>query len=148
MTSSPRSGHCRYLTAGLWLAQVAVAIVFAASGFFKLFMPIADLAAMMTWPGDYPSPFVRAIGLVDLLGAAGVLLPSLTRIRPQLTVFAAGGCVLLQVLAIAFHASRREFSVLPLNFVLLPLCVLVLWGRGRRMPISARAKDAAPGRGA
>lgn len=138
MTLSPHSGHSRYLSAGLWLAQFTVAIVFAASGLFKLFMPIADLAAMMTWPGEYPSSFVRVLGLVDLLGAAGVLLPSLTRIRPQLTVLAAGGCVLLQVLAIGFHASRHEFSVLPLNLVLLPLCVLVLWGRGKRMPIRER----------
>ncbi|EEF26752.1 conserved hypothetical protein, partial [Ricinus communis] len=92
MTSSPRYSHSRYLSAGLWFAQFAVAIVFAASGLFKLFMPIPELAAMMTWPGDYPSSFVRAIGVVDLLGAAGVLLPSLTRIRPQVAVVAAACC--------------------------------------------------------
>lgn len=135
MTSSLRSADSRYLSATLWFAQVAVSLVFAASGLCKLFMPIADLTAMMTWPGDYPLAFVRGIGLVDLAGAAGVLLPSLTRIRPQLAVLAAGGCVLLQILAIGFHVSRGEFSVLPLNLVLLPLCILVLWGRGKRMPI-------------
>jgi len=139
MTVLLRSADNRYLSAGLWLAQIAVALVFAASGLTKLFMPIADLTAMMTWPGDYPLSLVRAIGLVDLLGGAGVLLPSLTRIRPRLAVLAAGGCVLLQMLAIGFHASRGEFSVLPLNLVLLPLCVLVLWGRGKRMPIPERA---------
>ncbi|SEO06316.1 DoxX-like family protein [Duganella sp. CF517] len=138
MTSFLLPADNRYLSAGLWLAQIAVALVFAASGLTKLFMPIAELTAMMTWPGDYPLPFVRAIGMVDLLGAAGVLLPSLTRIRPWLTVLAAGCCVLLQILAIGFHASRGEFSVLPLNFVLLPLCVLVLWGRGKSMPIKER----------
>ncbi|MGV7209663.1 DoxX family protein [Oxalobacteraceae bacterium A2-2] len=138
MTSSPRTGRSRYLSAGLWFAQFAVATVFAASGLCKLLMPIADLSAMMTWPGDYPLPFVRAIGVVDLLGAAGMLLPSLTRIRPRLTVLAAACCVLLQALAIGFHASRGEFSVLPLNLVLLPLCVLVLWGRATRLPIRER----------
>ena len=138
MTSSLRAADNRTLSAGLWLAQAAVAALFAASGLTKLWMPIAQLAALMPWPGEYPLPFVRALGLVDLLGAAGVLLPSLTRIRPRLTVLAAGCCVLLQMLAICFHASRGEFSVLPLNFVLLPLCILVLWGRGKRMPITAR----------
>lgn len=145
MTSFLRSANNRYVSASLWLAQIALALVFAASGLTKLFMPIAELTAMMTWPGDYPLPFVRAIGMVDLLGAAGVLLPSLTRIRPRLAVLAAGCCVLLQILAIGFHASRGEFSVLPLNLVLLPLCVLVLWGRGKRLPIRERAAPQARG---
>ncbi|TWI69311.1 DoxX-like protein [Pseudoduganella lurida] len=143
MTSLVRSTDHRYLSAGLWLAQAAVALVFAMSGLIKLFMPMAELTAMMTWPGDYPAPSVRTIGVVDLLGAVGVLLPSLTRIRPQLAVVAAGCCALLQILAIGFHASRGEFSVLPLNLVLLPLCVLVLWGRGKRLPITHRAAGAA-----
>lgn len=145
MTSFLRSTDNRFLFASVWLAQIAVALVFAASGLTKLFMPIAELTAMMTWPGEYPLPFVRGIGVVDLLGAAGVLLPSLTRIRPRLAVLAAACCVLLQMLAIGFHASRGEFSVLPLNLVLLPLCVLVLWGRGKRMPITERT--APPARG-
>ena len=139
MNSAANPVPNKKLSAAIWLAQIVVALVFAASGLTKLFMPLAELAAMMTWPGDYPAPFVRIIGLVDLLGALGLLLPALTRIRPRLGVLAAFCCVLLQVLAIAFHASRGEFTVLPLNFVLLPLCVLVLWGRAGRMAIGPRA---------
>lgn len=142
MTSLLRPIQSRYLSAGLWLAQIFVVVVFIASGLAKLFTPLPELAAMMTWPGEYPVAFVRFIGLVDLTGGLGLLLPSLTRIRPRLSVLAAFCCVVLQILAIGFHASRGEFAVLPLNFVLLPLCVLVLWGRGRRLPILPRAATA------
>ena len=129
----------KYLSAGLWLAQFAAALVFLASGLAKLFTPMPELAAMMTWPGEYPEAFVRGIGLVDLAGGVGLLLPSLTRIRPRLSVLAAFCCVQLQLLAIGFHAMRGELTVLPLNFVLLPLCMLVLWGRGRWLPVMPRA---------
>jgi uncharacterized membrane protein YphA (DoxX/SURF4 family) len=138
MTSRLSSSVNRYLFVGLWLAQIIVALVFAASGLTKVFIPIAELTRMMTWPGDYPLAFVRTLGLVDLLGAVGMLLPSLTRVYPQLAVLAAGCCTLLQILAIGFHASRGEFSVLPLNLALLPMCILVLWGRGKRMPVRGR----------
>lgn len=138
MTSRLSSSVNRYLFVGLWLAQIIVALVFAASGLTKVFIPIAELTRMMTWPGDYPLAFVRTLGLVDLAGAVGMLLPSLTRVYPQLAVLAAGCCTLLQILAIGFHASRGEFSVLPLNLALLPMCILVLWGRGKRMPVRGR----------
>lgn len=62
------------------------------------------------------------------------MLPALSRIKPGLSVLAALGCSVLQVLAIGFHASRGEF-----NFILLPLCLLVLWGRSKRAPVAARA---------
>jgi predicted ATPase with chaperone activity len=76
--------------------------------------------------------------LVDLAGGIGILLPSLTRILPKLTVLAALGCTVLQILAIAFHASRDEFMVLPFNAVLISLSIFVLWGRHNKAQIAAR----------
>ena len=134
--ASPAPGNS--LRASLWLAQSLVALVFVASGLAKLFMPMPELTAMMRWPGEYPAAFVRGIGVIDLAGGLGILLPSALRIRPRLTVLAALGCVVLQGLAIGFHASRGEWTVLPLNLVLLPLCVFVLWGRGKRLPVTPR----------
>ena len=61
------------------------------------------------------------------------------KILPRLTVLAALGCAVLQVLALGFHVSRGEAMVVPLNFVLLGLSLLVLWGRARRAPILPRA---------
>lgn len=138
--ASPAPG--KYLSAGLWVAQILVAFVFIASGLAKGLTPIPQLAAMMPWTGEFPVTFVRFIALVDVAGGLGILLPSLTRIRPGLTVLAALCCVVLQMLAIGFHSSRGEFAALPLNFVLLPLCVFILWGRGKRMPIGPRSGPA------
>ncbi|WCM93375.1 DoxX family protein [Acidovorax sp. NCPPB 2350] len=143
MTTAPHSPASAVptgtlLRAGLWVAQCLVAFVFCASGFMKLTTPIPELSAMMPWTGQHPAAFVRAIGLIDLAGGLGILLPALTRILPRLTVWAALGCVVLQVFAIVFHLSRGEAMALPLNFVLLPLCAFVLWGRARRAPIRPR----------
>ncbi|MGO9135671.1 MAG: DoxX family protein [Methylovirgula sp.] len=126
------------LRVALWIAQAILAILFCSAGFAKLTTPIIQLATMIPWTGDLPVPFVRIIGLIDLAGGIGILLPALTRILPQLGVWAALGCTVLQVLAAGFHISRGEFSVLPVNVVLLLLSIFVLWGRSQRAPISPR----------
>jgi hypothetical protein len=128
----------RFLRGGLWVAQFALAGAYLAAAFIKLATPIAQLSAMMPWTGSFPEAFVRAIGAVDLAAGLGILLPSLTRIAPRLTVLAAWGASVLQVLAIGLHSSRGELAMLPINFVLLALSLLVLWGRSRRAPIASR----------
>lgn len=128
----------RALRIGLWVAQGLICFVFTAAGLVKLLTPIPELAAMMPWAGQYSETFVRVIGLVDLAGGIGILLPALTRILPRLTVLAALGCTVLQVFALLFHLSRGEAAVTPLNFVLLALSLFVLWGRGRKAPIAPR----------
>ena len=129
------------LRIGLWAAQIVLALAFVGIGLMKLTTPIPDLAAMMKWAGEYPPAIVRFMGLIDLLGGIGVLLPTLTRILPRLSVLAALGCTVLQVLAIGFHVSRGEFQALPLNALLIALSVFVLWGRGRKAPIFPRARS-------
>ena len=141
-TALPRStvpaSTSKPLRIALWIAQGLVTVVFCMSGVTKLATPIPDLAAMMPWTGEVSSGFVRFIGLVDLAGGIGILFPALTRIQPRLTVLAALGCVVLQVLAFGFHASRGEFAVLPMNVVLLALSAFVLWGRGKKAPVAPR----------
>lgn len=127
------------LRIALWTAQVLLAAMFVMSGFMKLMTPIAELSAMMPWTGQVSAPFVRFIGVVDLAGGIGILLPSLTRIQPRLTVLAALGCVVLQVLAFCFHASRGETVALPVNVLLMALSAFVLWGRSKKAPILPRA---------
>ncbi|MEH2684771.1 DoxX family protein [Bradyrhizobium diazoefficiens] len=128
----------RALRIGLWAAQGLIFFVFASAGLVKLLTPIPQLAAMMPWAGQYSETFVRIIGLIDLAGGIGILLPALTRILPRLTVLAALGCTVLQVFALVFHLSRGETDVTPLNVVLLALSLFVLWGRGRKAPITPR----------
>ena len=137
-TAATSSAPNKAFVIALWIAQVLLFATFTMSGFMKLTAPIPELSAMMPWTGELSETFVRFIGLIDLAGGFGVLLPALTRIQPRLSVLAALGIIVLQVLAIFFHASRVEWSVLPLNLVLLSLAVFVFWGRYRKAPIETR----------
>ena len=123
------------LRIGLWTAQALIFLVFGMAALTKLFTPIPELSQMMPWTGDHSVAFVRAIGLIDLAGALGIIMPSLTRIKPGLTVL---GCATLQVIALVFHLSRGEAILTPLNLVLLALSLFVLWGRNNKAPILPR----------
>lgn len=124
---------------GLWVAQAALAFVYAMAGFMKISQPIEALVASgMGYAGDYPELLTRFIGAAELLGAIGIILPALLRILPVLTPLAALGFSAIQVLAFALHFSRGEFAVLPVNLVLLALSLFVLWGRTRKVPIAPR----------
>lgn len=136
--TNPRQPAGKALRIALWAAQAFIFVMFVISGVMKLTTPIPQLSAMMPWAGQYSEGFVRFIGLVDLSGGLGILLPAVTRILPRLGNLAAVCIIVLQMLAIAFHSSRGEFAVLPLNFVLLPAAIFVLWGRTRRVPILPR----------
>ena len=127
------------LRGSLWAAQVAVFGLFCMAGFMKLTMSVAQIEKMWPWTVQVSEPVLRFIAVVDLAGGIGILLPALTRIRPQLTVLAALGGTVLQVLAIGFHASRGEIALTPFNFFLLALCAFVLWGRYKKAPIPPRS---------
>lgn len=137
-TVSPAPPVGRLLQVAIWAAQVLVFAAFTIFGCMKFFMPVDQLAAMWVWPGQVPAWFLRLMGIIDFAGGAGVLLPALTRIQPRLAVLAALGCVLLQIAAMIFHLSRGEAAALPLNVILLGLSAFILWGRGRRAPITPR----------
>jgi len=107
--------HTRRLHISLWVAQGVLALFYAGTGFMKATQSIEALTAMMQWPGVVPEALVRFIGIAELAGAVGLILPSLLRIAPRLTPLAATGLVLIQVLAIPFHLSRGEASVVPVR---------------------------------
>ena len=127
----------RLLAAGLWAAQLVLAFFLLFGAYMKLAAPADEVAQMMVWAAQYPN-LKTFTGIVDLLGGLGILLPALTRIQPRLTVLAALGIVVLQVLAFGFHASRGEWPATPFNVILLGLAVFVLWGRSRAAPVAPR----------
>jgi uncharacterized membrane protein YphA (DoxX/SURF4 family) len=122
----------------LWLAQILLAVAFAMAGAMKAAAPIATLAPQMVWPGDVPAWLVRFIGVSELAGALGLILPAVTRIKPGLTPLAALGLVAVMLLAAVFHIARGEWQALPMNVVLGGLAVFIAWGRTRKAPIQAR----------
>ena len=111
--------HRRKRRSALWFAQWFVAVSFGAGAAMKLAMPIPQLAAIWPWAGDLSVFSVRALGVIDLAGAIGIVLPALLRWPAKLTALAALGCSALQACAMIFHATRGEFSALPVNVALL-----------------------------
>jgi hypothetical protein len=128
----------RGLSIALWIVQALLALTFAGTGVWKLVTPVPDLAAMIPWAGQVAPSFLIMTAVVDLAGGLGIVLPSLTRIQPRLTLLAALGCALLQVCAIVFHASRGELANTPFNVVLVALSLFVFWGRRGPAPIPRR----------
>jgi putative oxidoreductase len=118
----------------LWAVQVLLGLAFLMAGQMKLFTAIPQLSTMLPWVASTPEALVRFIGLSELLGGLGLILPAATRIKPQLTALAAAGLVLVMVLASGFHVSRGELGALPVNFVLGGLAAFVAWGRFNSRP--------------
>ncbi len=136
---TPAARPRRALNVGLWVVQLLLAAAFLASGLMKLTQPIEAMAAQMAWVTSVPAALVRFIGAAEVAGALGLILPSLTRIRPRLTVLAALGLVVVMVLASGTHLSRGEGAMVPINLVLAALAAFVAWGRSKAAPIAPRA---------
>ena len=88
---------------------------------------------------DIPAWLLSFIGVCEVAGAFGMILPALTRILLRLTPLAALGFATLQVLALGFHFMRGELAMMaPINLTLLGLSLFVLWGRTQKAPIAPR----------
>lgn len=128
----------RGLHIGLWVAQVLLGLAFIMAGQMKLFTGMDELAKTIPWAPEVGG-LTRFIGLSELLGGLGLILPAATRIKPILTPVAALGLLLVMVLAMGFHVMRGEFSALPINLVLGGIAAFIAWGRLKKAPIAARS---------
>ena len=104
----------------------------------KTFTPVNELAATLNWVNDLPV-LVSFIGISELLGGIGLILPALLRIKPELTPIAAIALALVMLLAIIFHIARGEFPAVIFNLVLAGIALFIAWGRTRKVPVLARA---------
>jgi hypothetical protein len=115
----------------LWIAQGLLALVYLAAGGLKVVRPREQLVASgnFDWMKDSSDAGVQALGLVEILGALGVILPWLTGIAPILTPIAAVGLVVVQIGALRVHLVRNERQPLPANVFLLLLAAFAAVGR-------------------
>src|SRR5690606_41168198 len=90
--------------------------------------------------GEMPG-LTRFIGVSELAGGIGLLLPAALRILPQLTIAAAYALGVVMVLAILFHIQRGEYDALATTFVLGAIAFFVGWGRTSKAPIRARSSE-------
>ena len=112
----------------LWIVQGLLALLFLCTGGMKLVTPFDVLAEQLPYP--LPEVFVRFIGLCEVGGALGLVLPGLLRIRPDLTALAAGGLVIIMLGGAMFTPPDHvELVLLPVVVGL--LAAFVAFGRRR-----------------
>lgn len=113
----------------LWVVQVLLAAMYGMAGMMKT-LQTAKAKEQLPWAKNRSDGFVRFVGTSELLGALGLILPLITGVLPWLTVLAAIGLMLIQVLAIVTeHLPKKEYNVLPINIILLALAAFVAIGR-------------------
>lgn len=115
----------------LWIVQVVLALLFLFGGSVKLILPVEAMTQQMSLPGV----FLRFIGVAEILGALGMILPGLLGIRPGLTPLAAAGLVIIMVGAVAVTLSTGggASSLFPLGVGV--LAGFVAYGRWRMAPL-------------
>jgi uncharacterized membrane protein YphA (DoxX/SURF4 family) len=114
----------------LWIVAIVLAVVFTGSGLLKELVPKDKLVtAGQGWAQDYSQTNIRLIGLAEILGAIGLVLPAVLHIAPILVPLAAVGLVLVMGGAAAVHARRNEPMNVAVNLVLIALAIFVAWGR-------------------
>ncbi len=137
MKQQPQRSKALHIT--LWIAQVLLAAMFLMSGFMKLSQPIDELSKMLPWASQVSESLVRFIGAAEVLGALGLILPSLLRIQPKLTPIAAVALAVVMLLAAIFHISRGETPAIGMNFVLIAIAAFIAWGRFKKAPIAPKS---------
>jgi putative oxidoreductase len=120
--------NVRTINISLWITQIVLAVLLLSGAIMK-FLPIEKISVMMPWTGEVPAWMVRALGLIDLSGAAGLILPGLFRIKPILTAWTALGIITLMFSAVTFHVSRGEAPVIGVNVFCMVLAGFIAWGR-------------------
>ena len=125
----------------LWIVQILLALLFLFAGGTKLVMSIEAMDEMSRQSGQTPLPglFTRFLGVVEVLGALGLILPGLLRIRPGLTPLAAAGLVIIMIGATVLTA-RVSVAGAAMPFVVGLLAAFVAYGRWRLAPIPAKNK--------
>ncbi|MGA4994744.1 DoxX family protein [Nonomuraea bangladeshensis] len=109
-----------------WIVAGLLALFYLYAGGMKVVRSRERLRPMMAWVDDTPMPAVRGIGVIEVLGAIGLILPPLTRIAPWLALAAAIGFVVLQIGATALHLRRGDRQI-ALNITLLLAAALTAW---------------------
>jgi putative oxidoreductase len=127
----------------LWIAQSLLAVAFLGAGVMKTITPIDVLATkgMGGWVVDVPVWLMRFIGVSEVLGALGLVLPAATRIAPKLTPLAAAALALVMMLGAGTHLAYGEAKSVVGNVVIGGLAAFVAWGRLTRHPIAARGAE-------
>ncbi len=123
----------------LWVLQIVFGLYFIVIGVLHFIVP-EGLPDAMAWMYELSDGLHWASGIAEILGGLGLILPGLTGIRPELTIWAAIGLALVMVGAAIWHAGRdgEAFNIF-LNLANAGVMLFIAWGRARRAPLTPKA---------
>lgn len=123
------------MNVSLWIVQGLLAALFVFSGGMKLVLPIEKMQDPVALPGL----FLRFIGVCELLGGIGLILPSLLRIRPGLTPLAATGLIVIMIGAVVISVIYMGVASALIPLLVGILAAFIAYGRSRLAPIPPKA---------
>jgi hypothetical protein len=135
LDAKQNSANSTGLNIALWIVQALLATAFLATGVQKLLTAVAGFAEKA--PG-FSQGLFKFIGVAEVAGALGMILPTATGIMPRLTPWAGVGLMTVMILATAFHIWRGELSNTLVTIPLGLLAAFVAWGRFFKAPIASR----------
>lgn len=133
-------GNSKKIGALLWTLQGLLAALFLFAGAMKLMMPIETLVAQ----SSLPAWFLLFIGVAEVLGGLGLILPGLTKIQPQLTPLAASGLLIIMFGAVALSIADGQGSAAGIPLVVGILLAFVAYGRLELAPHRRRSSALTP----
>ena len=116
----------------LWIVQGLLALLFLWAGGIKLVLPLEEMTKQM--PVPLPGWSLRFIGVAEVLGALGLILPGLLRIKPGLTPLAAAGLVIIMTGATVLTLAAGDIALALIPLVVGLLSAFVAYGRWRLAP--------------
>jgi uncharacterized membrane protein len=116
----------------LWIVQALLAALFLFAGGIKLVMPMEEMMKQMPIP--LPGWFVLFTGVVEVLGAIGLILPRLLGIRPGLTPLAAAGLMIVMIGATVYTFAAGDVASALIPLVVGLITAFVAYGRWRLTP--------------
>lgn len=119
----------------IWICQAIAGAMFILAGVMKSTQPKEKLAPKMSWVNDYSAGSVKLVGLSELLGGIGLIVPWATGILPILTPVAAAALGLVMILAAVYHYRHNEMKGIFVNLVLFLMLALVVYGRGMAVSV-------------
>ena len=121
----------------LWVLQVVFGLYFVGVGVIHFVLP-EGLPEMISWMYDLDDGLHLAAGTAEILGGLGLILPAVTRIRPELVSWAAYGLVIVMIGAAVWHISRGEAAQIVLNVINAAILGFIGYGRQRLHPLESR----------